>query len=133
MYNLLEENVKGNTAINLKAILEIRPDVFFACVVSKGKPLEMQYKQGGIEPTEEDMKRMLMQVEILASILQTNEGVAGDKEFMLIFHSNIKVMIVPLGNGGDRKTLVTTFTEFRDIERFAEEVLEKAKTLALRR
>lgn len=81
-------------------------------------------------PTEGDMERMLMQVEILASIIQTNEKVAGDKEFLLISHSNIKVMIVPLVSGSDRKTLVTTFTQFRDIESLVEAVLEKATTLA---
>lgn len=130
VYALLEENVSGNNTIHLDTILEIRPDIFFACVVSKGKPFEMQYKQGGIMPTEEDMERMLMQVEILSSIIQTNEKVAGDKEFLLISHSNIKVMIVPLVSGSDRKTLVTTFTQFRDIESLVEAVLEKATTLA---
>jgi hypothetical protein len=122
--------MNGNTTTNLNAILEIRPDVFFASLVSKAKPLEMQFKPGGIVPTEEDMERMLLQVEILASIVETNEKVAGDKGFLLISHSNIKVLIVPLTNGSNGKTLVVTFTQFRDIENFVESVLEKAKTLA---
>jgi phenylacetate-coenzyme A ligase PaaK-like adenylate-forming protein len=81
-------------------------------------------------PTEEDMKRMLLQVEILVSIVETNEKVAGDKGFLLISHSNIKVMIVPLTSGSNGKTLVVTFTQFRDIENFVKSVLERAKTLA---
>jgi ABC-type Fe3+-hydroxamate transport system substrate-binding protein len=38
--------MNSNTTADLNAILEIRPDVFFASAVSKAKPLEMQFKPG---------------------------------------------------------------------------------------
>ncbi|AIF82419.1 hypothetical protein NTE_00337 [Candidatus Nitrososphaera evergladensis SR1] len=122
----------GASNSDLNSILEMRADVTFAGLVLKGKPLQMQLRPGVPMPSENDMQRMLLQVEMFSSMISTNEKVAGETQFILISHSNVKVLIVPLvanNNNNTGKTLVVTFTQFKGIESLVRLILERAKTL----
>lgn len=116
----------GNEAL-LKSIVESRPDITSASIISKGKMTEMYGRPGVPMPPEADLKRMTLQVELVVGMITTNERVVGDTKFIMISHTDLSVIIVPVRTS---KSLVVAFTAFRDIEGLTKNVLEQAKRVA---
>lgn len=122
----LRYGIVGNETL-LKSIVESRPDITSAGIISRGKMAEIYGRPGVPMPPESDMKRMILQTELLVGMITTNERVVGDTRFIIISHADLSVVIVPVMKG---KSLVVVFTAFRDIEGLTEKVLEQSKRIA---
>lgn len=106
----------------LKSIVESRGDITSAVIISKGKVDEMYSRPDVPIPPEQDLKRMLLQTELLVGMITTNEQVVGKTRFIMISHANLTALIVPIKPG---RSLVVVFTAFKDIESLTQKVLEQ--------
>lgn len=108
----------------LKGIVESRADILGGVIISKGKIVEMYSRPDALTLPDDDMKRMVFQTEILVGMIMTNERAAGDTRFIMISHTNFTALIVPTKKG---RTLAIAFTDLRDVEGLAKNVIEQAK------
>lgn len=106
----------------LEAIGSLRTDIHSVSIISSGKVLETWSRNNDPIPASDDLKRMLLQVDVFTSMPATNEKLHGKVQFLIISHEKINAFLIPLD--GDA-TLVVAFMKRHNYE----DLLEK--TLAL--
>lgn len=111
----------------LRDIVESRADITSAVIISKGKAAETHSRSGALTPPDADLKRMVLQTELLVGMIMTNERVVGETRFIMISHADINALIVPAKTG---KILVLVFTDLRDVEGLARNALQQARRVA---
>lgn len=109
-----------------KGIVESRQDITSASIISKGKVDETYNRPDIPIPPEEDLKRMLLQTELLVGMITTNEKVVGKTRFIMISHANLTALIVPIKPG---RSLIVVFTTFKDIEGLTQKLLEQVSRI----
>jgi hypothetical protein len=107
----------------LKAVTDLREDVIFCGVGSGTKVHEYYFKPNSPFPLpgQKDMERMVLQSQIMTSILQTNEKVVGKSRFLIIAHADINSILIPLR---DDSVMGVTFLEFKEIENRVMQILD---------
>lgn len=107
----------------LKAVTDLREDIIF-CGVGSGTKVHEYYLKPNSPiplPDKEDLQRMVLQSQIMTSILQTNEKVLGVSKFLVIAHADINSILIPLR---DDSVMAVTFLEFKEIESLVKKILD---------
>lgn len=105
----------------LEAIGSLRPDIQSVSIVSFGKVLKTWSRHSNNPlPADEDLRRMLVQVNVFTSMPATNEKLYGKVQFLLISHEKINAFLMPLDADA---TLVVAFLQLRNYEGLLEKSL----------
>ena len=104
----------------LEAIISLRPDIQSASIISAGKVIETRSKDSDPDLAVDDLRRMLLQVDIFSSMPATNEKLYGKVQFILISHEMINAFLIPLSADS---TLVVAFLRGQNFESLLEKTL----------
>ena len=101
-----------------EAIGNLRSDIQSVSIVSSGKVLQAWSRDDNPALASDDMRRMVLQVDVFSSMPATNEKLYGKVRFLVISHEKVNALLIPFGADA---TLVVAFLKRHNHE----ELLEK--------